>query len=414
MKQKTYDELAAELTSYMKNELGLKDSSIYVHHLRWRKLKEYMLQNNIKFFTSEIATDYLFEKFGDDYSNLSNNDKTVVSNIKDLIQFYETGALERRHEPYIFDGSIGSLMLEFLDIKQEERRSERTISTTKMHLYYFLKYLKNNVINDIHEINEYHILGFLKTMNPNQKASMDWCVNVMRSFFREQYDQRRIDTDYSKLIPKTNYKKQSKIPEIYTGTEIGQLLGAFNRTSAVGKRDYAITLLVAKLGLRTSDISLLKFENIDWQQNKIKIIQYKTNTPLELPLLPEIGNAIIDYIQHGRPKSDLPFVFLLAKSPYTPLCLSGASHAVSRNLLRSGVHIGTRRRGSHSLRHSLAGYLLKTKTVLPTITAVLGHNSTESTRFYLRIDLESMKQCMLNVPIVSNKFYMQEGGYFYE
>lgn len=414
MKERTYEELVSELTNYMKNELKLKESTIYVYHLRWRKLEEYMLRNKINFFTPEICTDYLLGRFGENYTILSNNDKVIISQIKDLIQFYETGGLQRRHEPFVFDGTIGFLMLKFIDQKREMRRSKRTISATTTHLYYFLKFLKQHKINNILEIRESHILNFLRTMNPNQKATIDWAVFVLRCFFREQYRQKELDTDFSKLIPKTNYKKQSKIPEIYTGDEIGRLLHSINRTSSVGKRDYAITLLIVKLGLRTSDIGLLKFENIDWEQNTIKLIQYKTEKSIELPLLPEIGNAIIDYIKHGRPKSKEPYIFLLAKRPYTPLTLSGASWAISRNLKRSGIRIESRKHGSHSLRHSLAGYLLKAKVVLPTITAVLGHNNTESTRYYLRIDLESLKHCMLEVPMVTSNFYMQKGGYFYE
>lgn len=414
MKDKSYDELISELTDYLKNELKLKDSSIYLHRIRWRKIKEYMLRNKIKYITPKICMDYLHEKFGEDYLLLSANDKTIISKIKDLMQFYETGGLERRHEPFLFDGSIGLLMTEYLSKKITERRSERTVSTTKTHLYYFLKFLNEHNVEDIREVNECHILNFLKTINPNQKASIDWCVNVLRGFFREQYNQQRINNDYSKLIPKTNYKRQAKIPDIYTEKEIGHLLGSINRSSAVGKRDYAITLLVAKLGLRTSDISLLKFKDIDWEQNKIQIIQYKTDTQIVLPLLPEIGNAIIDYIKHGRPKSDEPFIFLLAKHPFTPLQLSGASWAIDRNFKRSGINIASRKHGSHSLRHSLAGYLLKTKIVLPTITAILGHNSMDSTKYYLRIDLESLKQCMLDVPAISTDFYNQKGGYFYE
>ena len=88
--------------------------------------------------------------------------------------------------------------------------------------------MNEDSINDIKEIKEYHILNFLKTMNPNQKASINWAVYVLRSFFRELYRQNIIDVDYSQIIPKTNYKSQSKLPSMYTEHEISHLLKDVN------------------------------------------------------------------------------------------------------------------------------------------------------------------------------------------
>ena len=125
MKERTYEELASELTNYMKNELKLKESTIYVYHLRWRKLEEYMLRNKIDFFTPEICTDYLLGRFGENYTIFSNNDKVIISQIKNLIQFYETGGLQKRHEPFVFDGTIGPYVINNNFIKKKP--SDQTI-----------------------------------------------------------------------------------------------------------------------------------------------------------------------------------------------------------------------------------------------------------------------------------------------
>jgi integrase len=170
-------------------------------------------------------------------------------------------------------------------------------------------------------------------------------------------------------------------------------------------------LITARLGLRATDVCCLTFENIQWEQSLIVLNQKKTGERIELPLLSEIGEAIIDYLKYGRPESDLPYIFLHVNHPYDRLNSSTLHSIVSLYLRRAGIHYEEERRhGPHALRHSLAGVLLAKKTPIPVISEVLGHRSTESTRFYLRIDLNSLRQCALEVPPVSPAFYEGRAG----
>jgi integrase len=140
----------------------------------------------------------------------------------------------------------------------------------------------------------------------------------------------------------------------------------------------------------------------------------KTGKELVLPLLPDVGNAIIDYLKYARPHSEEPYVFLTERPPYGSFSSSNVvTHIVQRAFRKAGIDIKDRRFGPHSLRHSLGFRMLEQNTVLPIMSEVFGHQSTESTRYYLRIDLESMKQCMLEVPLVADSFYTKKGGYFY-
>jgi site-specific recombinase XerD len=151
-----------------------------------------------------------------------------------------------------------------------------------------------------------------------------------------------------------------------------------------------------------------------WEQNTVRLVQYKTDKEIELPLLPEVGNAIIDYLKYSRQHSDEPFVFLTVRSPIIPITPGGIESLVQHTFAQAGIDTTNRRHGPHALRHSLAGRLLERHTVLPVISEVLGHENTESTKFYLRVDLTSMRQCALDVPEVSLSFYNQKGGIFYE
>lgn len=168
------------------------------------------------------------------------------------------------------------------------------------------------------------------------------------------------------------------------------------------------------LGLRASDIANLMFENILWENNLLRIYQQKTVDVLELPLLPDVGNAIIEYLHHGRPKSDLKFVFLLACSPFTRISQSVVTQIAKKGFAQAKINTSNKHHGAHALRHSLATLLLQENVNLPVISEVLGHKDTQSTMYYLRIDLQSLKKCALEVPLIGENFYNQKGGYFYE
>ena len=189
---------------------------------------------------------------------------------------------------------------------------------------------------------------------------------------------------------------------------------AVDQASPVGKRDYAILLLASRLGLRVSDIARLTLDNIDWDTNRIILLQAKTGSPVELPLLPAVGEAIVNYLKYARPVFDLTNIFLTACAPYRPMNRIGLNGVISRIMQGSGVDISKRRFGPHSMRHSLASNLLKNGISIPIISSVLGHESAQTTMEYLRIDTENLMKCTLEVPIVNPNFYEQKGGVFYD
>ena len=183
---------------------------------------------------------------------------------------------------------------------------------------------------------------------------------------------------------------QAKLPAYYTEEEIEKLLKSVDRGNIVGKRDYAILVIAAYLGLRASDIAHLRFENLHWAHNTIFLRQYKTGKNISLPLLPVVGNALLDYIQYGRPKSDEQYIFLLVISPFLPIRPQAIAGLINRRFSYAGFKSTTRRHGGHALRNSLVKELLNNKQSLPVISEVLGHKNTSSTRHYIRIDSETL------------------------
>ena len=198
-------------------------------------------------------------------------------------------------------------------------------------------------------------------------------------------------------LPNPHYNRDSNLPSTYTEEEVHNTLSAIDMGNPCGKRDYAIILLISRLGLRSSDVANLRFSNIDWENDRIRLIQAKTGNQLELPLLSDVGDAIITYLKNARPKSMSDHVFLSMNSPYTEFTPSAVGALVHRHLIKAGVHIEGRKSGSHVLRHSLARRLLEHKIPLPVISEILGHANSETTMTYLRINIDELRKCALEV-----------------
>lgn len=349
-----------------------------------------------------------------DFSDLTKRDRDMIKAIEVLKEYIQSGTLAPKKEIAIFNGLIGRLMTRYLAHKASLRLAQHTLREYEQHLFRFLVYLNRENITEIKAINQTHFLHYLKGIDSRYSSLAHMAIRIIRDFFKYLYGQRLLDIDVSGFLPKDNYNRQPKLPSTYKKQEVEVLINSIDRASRVGKRNYAIILLAARLGLRASDITHLKLKNLHWERNAILIRQYKTDNNLELPLLPEIGNALIDYLKYGRAVSDDPHVFLLARSPYTPMSSSGVGIVVQNAFVSAGIDTGNRKHGPHALRHSLAGFLLENRVSLPVLSEVLGHEKSESTRFYLRVDVTSLKKCMLEVPAVDSSFYSQKGGFFYE
>jgi integrase len=236
----------------------------------------------------------------------------------------------------------------------------------------------------------------------------------LRRFLSYLYTNEHIKEDFSQLFAGIKPHRKEKLPSSYDINEVSKIEKAVERASAVGKRDYAMILLASRLGLRSSDIRGLKFSNLDWDNNLIRMQQYKTKRYITLPLLSDVGEALINYITNGRPSSSLKNVFVTSSHPYRELQPAAFSSVVSRYIYSSGIEYKGKHTGPHALRHSLATLLLKEGTGLPVISETLGHASTESTMYYLGVDTNGLLECSLEVPIVDESFYLQKGGLLYE
>ena len=158
-------------------------------------------------------------------------------------------------------------------------------------------------------------------------------------------------------------------------------------------RDFAILLLAARLGLRLGDIKQLSLDHLHWTTSTIEIVQHKTGKPLVLPLIEEVGTAIIDYLRAGRPPVEHRHLFTNLTPPFAPICERDRLNRVVAYWRKlAGIKFRTpQRQGLHSLRHTLATRLLGAQTPFPVISAVLGHASQATTFIYAKADVETLR-----------------------
>jgi integrase/recombinase XerD len=403
--------LVANVTQLLKTE-RYSEEYLQTYLTTWGQLKEYMFRSGNSSYHREVGEGYLRERFGDvPYKSLSRHAKEVVRRIDVLSYFQEKGRLLKQHiraPEIIFSGKLGEPFAAFIKYSREIRRSEATIENYHKCLNVLYRDL-NQSGKTIANINVQYMIQFLSTLEKaHQPGRRRLIIAELRVFLKYLCSKKMLSDnreEYWMSILASRTVRQSKIPSVYSVEEIERLIAAIDRGNPVGKRNYAMILLAARYGLRISDIISFRLCNIDWPNNRIALVQRKTQRNVSFPLSEEVGNAIIDYLKFGRPQSDEPLVFLTATAPYCQLSKAGLNRTITECMDKADISYEERKRGLHSLRNSLATHLLSEKEPLPVIAEILGHGTTESTKYYLRVDFKQLKQCALEVPFVTASFY---------
>lgn len=406
--QTTLEQVAAETAAYLK-KMGYSESRMNQYYAAWNHLKTFMSEHGELYFTASVAEAFIYDMIGDgSFNDLKPWKKQIATCINTLTEYMETKSVKFRRCKMFrkLNGPIGLTMLEYIRHRKGYGISTATEDDYRYQLGQFVVYLDVKNIVSVTEINKGIIIDYANSTGFASPNTRHRNLSVLKGYLHFLYENNLIKTDLSRTVPKCKRVRQPKLPSTYTKDEVERLIGAIDRSSPKGKRDYAMILITAKLGLRATDVCDLKFNSILWERNLIVLNQNKTGEMIELPLLAEIGEAIIDYLKYGRPQSELPYVFLHVTSPYDRLNRSTLHSIICFYMRLAGIKFeGNRKHGPHALRHSLAGILLEKKTPVPVISEVLGHRSAESTRYYLRIDIDTLRQCALDVPSVSTSFY---------
>lgn len=325
----------------------------------------------------------------------------------------ESGKI-RRYIPqaasFDMSGEIGTYAVAFINLKRDEKTRKNTLYVFERMLGRLVVFLRLRNVVKLDDMQEQELLNFIDSsqINKTQRAY------VLRGFCRYLVDTKLVPSHYGSLLNGFRFPIREKLPSVYTEAELKAISNAIPTKEFGGKRLYAAFMLSSRLGLRVSDIINLKFENIDWDNNIMLITQQKTGNMVKLPLIPEVGNALIEYLQDERVTGMSNYVFLTLKAPYERISRDTIYDGFQTAIRASKVNVERRHHGMHAMRHSLATQLLKKDIQLPVISDILGHSNTQSTMNYLRVDMENLKKCLLEVPPVSSSFYTQKGGILYE
>jgi site-specific recombinase XerD len=226
------------------------------------------------------------------------------------------------------------------------------------------------------------VTGFLTTHLPSmtrKTAQMTACA--LRSFLRFLHDQRILQIGLADAVPAVAHRRLSGLPQPLNQVQVTALLDACDRSTAVGRRDFAVITVLHRLGLRSGELCGLRLDDVDWQAG-VLTIHGKGDRTDRLPLPVDVGRAIVDYLRDGRPETTARTLFVKAVAPHTPLAYSGLSCIVARAAQRAGL--GTIH--AHRLRHTAASRVLNAGASLEEVSHLLRHASPATTAIYAKTD----------------------------
>lgn len=374
----------------------------------WRMFEKYAAEKGELEFSQDFGEKFLFDHYGiSSFSRLSRCRQAYVRAIHMLNEVRQHGYIlpRRALKGYVFPDEFRDIIERFIKYRESQGIVPTSIQITKLYLERFSEYLVSHYISSLDMVDMKVIDGFVRSLAAYGKPTINHTLRSVRGLLRYAYDTGFIKVDQSKIVPRVKYNRRARIPSAYTADEISRLLAAVDRSNPLGKRNYVFLLLASRLGLRASDICNLSFENIKWEENRIEIVQQKTGKTLILPLVEEVGIALIDYLKNGRPTTDCKHVLVRHVYPFDKFKPSSLYTVVNRYFEKSGIPMKPgKKRGPHALRHSLASSLLEEKVPLPVISEVLGHADTNTTGVYLKIDIANLRKCAISVP-----FYVVNG-----
>lgn len=405
MKQMRIDELVAMAEKQMVS-YGYADTGMRAYARVWERFQSYANTYNLVYYTEELMLAFMEEEyraFSAPHGTRAQREKLCALNKLDECHKYQLISSKHysKQKKYEFAGKISHSVRRYLAFRGPTVSKAR-LQSIMLYLERFCKYVDTCAIQGEGDLTAGIIQGFIESCSIYTKSTVASTACCLRGYLSFLHANCLSQSDLTVFVPRITTRKDSEIPSSYSAEDVEKLLDSINRCNAMGKRDYAMLLLAARLGLRSSDICSLKFSSLDWERNEIALIQQKTGEPACYPLLKEVGVAIIDYLKNGRKSlMDEPFLFLREAPPYTRLANGSLYNIVDRHMKLAGIHVPAgKKHGPHALRHSLSSRLLENDVPLPIISEILGHRSTETTKAYLKIAEGKLSECPLAVPPV--------------
>jgi site-specific recombinase XerD len=273
-------------------------------------------------------------------------------------------------------------------MRQHRGTSESTLDNYRRHIRVLLRRLGEEPHKFAAGSLRHFVLEASRTCG---WAGAKTCTTALRVFLRFLIAEGRCALGLDAAIPALAHWRLASLPRYLPPDAVERLIALCDPASRVGRRDRAILLLLARLGLRAGDIVQLRLEDIDWRGAWIHV-SGKGRRPTRLPLTHEVGQALVAYLEEGRPRTETDAVFVRCRAPFEAFRSHCAvSVIVDRALRRAGVKRPSRG-AAHLLRHSVATSMLRQGASLQEVAALLRHRSIETTQIYAKVDLPALQQ----------------------
>ena len=399
MKSYPIDSAVCDLASIF-TEAGYTEKTITEHKRNIRKVVELHHEQGEQFYSPGIVDRYISQlKEMYDSGAISRSRKNALIKAALYVQEIATtgmihaGAKECDDKLTPHYRSILELIKSSFDWSEALNRNVEYTAHT------YFRFLADNGIQEISKITEetvrYYIIQKASVISPN---SLNTIRRNLKHLHLWLYKNNCVQSDFSDLLSFTT-PHSHHISKPVPHEEIALMLQAIDRETSIGKRNYAMLMMAIVTGMRSVDIAALRFSDIDWINGEIKICQTKTNVSLALPLTADVGEALQDYILHGRQNSDTEIVFLTSRPPIQPL----GRRAIYSAFNHTRSVVGLKKCPFHSLRRTVGTNMVITGVPVTTVAQVLGHADISSTKQYISLDSVHLKECALGLEGILKK-----------
>ena len=283
-------------------------------------------------------------------------------------------------------------------LQQERGLVPRTI---RDHQFYVRKFLVERFGKEplvLEEIQAPDISGFiLRHCRGLSIGRARWIMTALRSFFRFLFQNGSLSSDLAASVLGVAHWQQATVPRYISSEEVQRVLRACDRRTSIGRRDYAILLLLARLGLRAGEVVALQLDDIDWRSGEI-LVRGKGLRHDRMPLPDDVGKALASYLRQDRPPCHTRRVFVCMKAPHRGLAAVGTLPTIVRCAIER-ANLNPPSKGAHLLRHSLATSMLRSGATMREIGEVLRHRDTNTTAIYAKVDFDSLRSLAHTWPI---------------
>ena len=403
MEKQTLATLLGELDQELLR-LGYTPGSMSFYRREWKKLQLFAAEKGELHYSEKLGMEFIEARYkitdGPQVRKMTASEVYKLRVIRMIGDFQLHRTILRRyykHKEILTQPFFIDLLSQFRQFCKGRDYSDVTIEHYTKQSARFMDFLSARCIESFGPLSLEVINDYIKTLAGYMYKTVEQNICSLRRFFYFLHEAGHVEVDYSSKLPMVQARKQTRIPSVWSKDELERLIAAIDLGSPKGKRDYAIILLACHLGLRVTDIKNLTMGNFHWAEKKLVFVQSKTKQRLSLPLTQGLGWAVIDYLRYGRPQIESPYVFVRHMAPFGPFAKGDhLSQLIASYMERAHLPKLKKKRGMHSLRHTLASMLLENDTPLAVISDILGHADADSTAVYLKVDIKKLRECALD------------------